>query len=105
MKNQDMHSIANGDHHRVVAKEPTISSAAKRPLRCMVWFWLSFVLVLSPIGRCSCSMVVVLDCSNPRCSIHDRLDFRIGRTVSGSHGRRNPRMDLQVAVETTIPRG
>jgi hypothetical protein len=61
----------------VAVKKVTMSSAAERPLRCMVLFWLSFVLVLvlSPIGRCSCSIVVVLDCSTPRCSIQDRVGF------------------------------
>ena len=67
----------NGGHHQVAAKKVTMSSAAERPLRCMVLFWLSFVLVLvlSPIGRCSCSIVAVVDCSTPRCSIHDRVGF------------------------------
>ena len=45
----------------------------------MVKFWLSFVLVLvlvpSPIGRCSCSIVVAPHYSTSRCSIHDQVEF------------------------------
>jgi hypothetical protein len=33
------------------------------------------------------------------------LDFRIERTLRGSHGRRNQRMDLIVSAETAMPRG
>ena len=44
--------VKNDDHHRVAAKKFTISSAADRQLRCMVLFWLFFVLLL----------VLMLDC-------------------------------------------
>ncbi|MFZ4083257.1 MAG: hypothetical protein ACOYKN_18660 [Pirellula sp.] len=54
-----------------------MSSAAKRPLRCMVWFWLSFVLVLSPIGRCSCSTAIRYSKPAHRSQVTaNRLDHR-----------------------------
>jgi hypothetical protein len=36
----------NANHHRVAAEKSLKLSAADRPLRCMVMFWLFFVLVL-----------------------------------------------------------